>query len=286
MNGSGAGSGAGGAAAGAGAGPGGDRARSDRDKDRTRDGGGAGSGAGGGAAGMGAGPGGDRMGPNGPGGRVGARQNGPRDFNSMASGNEDLSSIREKNRLDVNNNRAYRDYAGADDSPLDTLGKMIARAFGFQEMNPYDQSRPNSLAGNAPSNTGEANWSFDPLGFGAGVAGLAGGPIGTFVSLAYRGLTSLYGKPLVEIGLDRGTNRPSSAQPGIHADSGRGSEVVGIDSGKNRAVSPASPRGTPPAQVASPTVPPPVASELLTGVTGRNRNYRTLLSGESTASIL
>ncbi|MBK8157991.1 MAG: tape measure protein [Rhodospirillaceae bacterium] len=128
------------------------------------------------------------------GGGIGSNKNGPTDLNSMMSGTESLAKVKEKNKQAVNDNEAYRDYAGVGDTILDQIGNFFAGLLGFNEINPYDQSKnlPSSNP-NAPSNTGQASWGFDPVGAIVGAIGMGLGFPG--LGLIADQISSALGRP-------------------------------------------------------------------------------------------
>ncbi len=77
---------------------------------------------------------------------------------------------------------AMGDYLGYGDTTLDSLGNFIAGLFGLSEINPgtYGSTVP-----------GQADWGFDPIGMGLGLAGSAFGIPG--LGTAYGALGDLTG---------------------------------------------------------------------------------------------
>ena len=85
-------------------------------------------------------------------------------------------------RLNLSTVAARNDYDNLGNSFLDTLGNLIAGIFGFSEINPDSY---------APSTPGSADWGFDPIGMGLGLAGSAVGIPG--LGTAYGALGDLTG---------------------------------------------------------------------------------------------
>lgn len=171
---------------------------------------------------------------------------------------------------------AYRDYVGMGDNVFEKFGNLIAKAFGFSEINPTDPTAPNPTGANAPSVTGKAAWGLDPIALALSVGGLVNPFIG-LASLAYKGLT-FAGLQGPQIALDSGTGRPSSVTDALTSGDRPGSAIVGLDKGNGRPMAPTAPRGTTAASTAaiSPPSSTPITEETLMSLTGRNRTNQPL----------
>lgn len=181
--------------------------------------------------------------------------------------------------------KAYRDYVGMGDSPLDKLANFVAGVFGFREANPTDPNAPNATGENAPNVTGNASWSVDPIETALALGGFAN-PLLSLASWAYKGMKSLTGWHGAEVAMDNGTSRPTSYNDGVGAADRNGdvgaNKIVGVDTGAGRGTSVANDRGSTAVQSVAPAATgEALTEEALTAVTGRNRNGKLLTPAAS-----
>lgn len=130
--------------------------------------------------------------------------------------------MRTQDQMGAMVSKALDDYNGVGDSFIDKIGNMLARGFGFNEMNP---SLPGFGNPGMPGITGKANWGFDPAVGIAGALGMGFGFPGT--GLVADQLSQWAGRPLeINMGPDvfgsGGPARPQSVQTAAGGPGGGG----------------------------------------------------------------
>lgn len=134
----------------------------------------------------------------------------------------------------------YIDYDNTYNGIMDDIGNMIAGAFGWSEINPFDKLKGWGTPGST-TNPQKADWAFDPVEFALGLGGFAFPGLnlaGTAYNLAqYAGIVPENGLFSVNMGTDVLAPGEPSFGATTKAPTGFGAAALGNQSGTTSSAS-------------------------------------------------